>query len=265
MSWPWPDHGLRGRLRGKLSHAYVISGADGTARAEAAEFLAAAALCFSDEARPCGVCRNCRKVLARIHPDLHRYECPAGSRQIPVELIRQLRAEAHILPNEAEKSVFVVSDAHLMNLNAQNALLKVFEEPPGFVMIILLAENEGELLPTLLSRAVSLRLFGEAEPEGDEALAKTLVSLISSGKSAEAVTACLKLDKLERDELALLLTALRRRTVEELIRGGGTFDPELAGDLLRELDELMRCVEFNVGAGHIAGALAAFAAEQKWK
>ena len=258
MSTAFNDHGLAGRLKGALSHAYILAGGSAQGREQAAVYLSAAAFCQGENA-PCGRCAHCRKLLSGIHPDLHWLEREKDARQIVVDQIRALQAAVYILPNEAEKCVFAVKDAHLMNPNAQNALLKVFEEPPKHALILLLTDNAGALLPTLRSRAVTLRLAGDERADIPEQAAE-LLHLLEQGKRVEAAALCLKLDKLEREELPGFLTALQRGSVAALKEGRG-LPPERAGELLRLLDEIVSSLEFNVGAGHIAGALAAFAAK----
>lgn len=264
MSWPKPDHGLSARLGGPLSHAYILTGGAASARAEAALYLAAAALCRAGGGAPCGRCADCRKLLSGVHPDLHWTRRAGDARQIQVEQIRELRGAVYILPNEAEKSVFAVEDAQFMNPNAQNALLKVFEEPPAHALILLLADNAGALLQTLRSRAVTLRLQEPGEEAAAPAQAAALVSLLRGGDRAGAAALCLKQDKLEREALGQLLSALRRETLADIKTGTG-MDVRRAGDFLRLLDKLSNYMEYNVGAGHIAGALAAFAAEPNGK
>ncbi len=255
---------LRPPVHDWQSHAYILSGGSAAAREAAALYIAAAVLCRAPEGRPCGQCPDCRKLLSGIHPDLHWYGRAGDARQIQVDQIREMRTAVYILPNEAEKSVFAVKEAQLMNPNAQNALLKVFEEPPRHAVLLLLAENAGELLPTLRSRAVILRLQEEAEGAPIPEQAAQLFSLLCSGDRAGAVTLCLKQDKLEREALSSLLEALQQETVSALRTGSG-LPPETAGRFLRLLEQLTVYMNYNTGAGHIAGALAAFAADPNAK
>ena len=152
----------------ELSHAYLITGQAEEAYAAARE-LAAAMLCTAPEGRPCGLCRNCRKSLRGIHPDIitvERLTDDKGKprREIYVDQVREIAQGALILPNEAEKKVYIVRDAGTMNPNAQNAFLKLLEEPPPFVSFILVADNAPQLLETVRSRCVAVKLKAE-EPE----------------------------------------------------------------------------------------------------
>ena len=113
--------------RNSLSHACLITG--GSTRADAARFAAAAYQCTAANGRPCGVCQDCRKVAQNIHPDVITVEDPEH-KNISVEVIRDIRADAYVRPNEARRKVYLIDPADGMNANAQNAFLKVLEEEP---------------------------------------------------------------------------------------------------------------------------------------
>lgn len=144
----------------RLTHAYAVIAAPEEGYA-AARRLARAILCTApaEAARPCGCCENCRKAEKGIHPDIltvARQTDEKGKlrREIYVDQIRDIVADAAVLPNEAETKVYIIRDAGTMNAAAQNALLKILEEPPRFVAFILVAEAAGTLLETVRSRCV---------------------------------------------------------------------------------------------------------------
>ena len=141
---------------GQLSHAYVISGPAGSGRHTLAGLLAQALVCTGEGGEaPCGLCPHCRKAAAGIHPDVIRL---GAEKDIRVDDVRALRADAHIRPNEAARKVYVLERADQMNQSAQNALLKLLEEGPSYAAFLLLAENQGGLLQTVRSRCVELTL-----------------------------------------------------------------------------------------------------------
>lgn len=131
----------------RLSHAVIIEGQPGSGRRTLARILARTAAC-TGENPPCGVCSSCR---ASQPADIHEILPAKGN--ITVDQIRDLRDMAYIVPNQSKKSVFIIPDAQLMNAQAQNALLKVFEEPPETAMFILTCEHTHQLLSTVISRA----------------------------------------------------------------------------------------------------------------
>jgi len=149
-------------------HAILIVGPSGVGKTTLADDLAAGLLCLAPDPadRPCRACRGCRLVAGGNHPDVHRLgpEGPGGQVLIgdsgrPASRgVRNLVAELAYLPVEGGHRVAIVEHAERMNEDAQNALLKTLEEPPPRTTIILCADEEDRLLPTVRSRCVRLRL-----------------------------------------------------------------------------------------------------------
>lgn len=151
---------------GRLPHALLIEGPPGSGRRSFALRMAQAAVCLAAEEKPCGVCAGCHKALADTHPDIMRAGGSGGARSFHVDAIRAIRETAYILPNEAPRRVILLEQAENMTDTAQNALLKILEEPPGHVLFILTCENRSQLLPTIQSRAVCIALGAVEEDEG---------------------------------------------------------------------------------------------------
>lgn len=141
---------------GRSSHCYLICGPEGSGKRTLARILAAALQC-EEASVPCGRCLTCRKTMAGIHPDVITIDDPEKV-TVRVDLIRQLQADAYIRPNEGQKKVYLIPRAQDMNENAQNALLKLIEEPPAYAVFLLIATNTAKLLPTVRSRCAELRL-----------------------------------------------------------------------------------------------------------
>ena len=233
---------------GRLSHAYLISAPDMQAALSHARELAAAAVCSGVGEKPCHRCRACRKVAENIHPDvitLARLEDDKSrpKREIGVDQIRQLSADACVMPNEAPRKVYIIREAETMNLPAQNAALKLLEEPPLGALFLLCTTNASKLLPTVRSRCVELNLTG-AQAAPDQALADlaaAYIKAVASGRSAADFVACVM------ERLGDMLCA--RRNSLGLSHGE-----------LRRLCALMdRCAAYlrvNVGPKHIFGLLA---------
>jgi len=148
--------------RGRISHFYLISGPAGSGKRTLARLLAAAILCRESD-KPCLRCNACRKVMADTHPDYITVDDPE-KKTVPVDLIRQARADIYVRPNEANKKIYLFPRAQDMGIPGQNALLKVLEEPPSYGVFILLTDNPEKLLPTVRSRCTELTLT--ALPEG---------------------------------------------------------------------------------------------------
>ena len=154
-------------IRGRAPHAILLVGAEGVGKTTLALDLAAGLLCTAADpaARPCGACRSCRMVLAGGHPDVHRLAPEGPGRQVGIggpgaraPGISELIGALSLLPVEGGARVAIVESAQRMNDDAQAALLKTLEEPPGGVTLVLCADAEEPLLPTIRSRCARLRL-----------------------------------------------------------------------------------------------------------
>src|SRR5690349_14744205 len=154
-------------IRGGAPGAILLVGPAGVGKTTLAIDLAAGLLCRNDDpaARPCGACRSCRLVAHASHPDLHLLGPEGAGRQVviggpgsKVRGVRDLIAELALLPVEGGARVAVIESAHRMNEDAQAALLKTLEEPPGGATIVLCADAEEPLLPTIRSRSARIRL-----------------------------------------------------------------------------------------------------------
>ena len=145
-------------LEKRVNHAYLIQGGPGSGKMMLAKAFAQALLCENNEGDACGGCRACHQVETGNHPDLCfvTHEKPL---LISVGEIRdQLVTDIGIRPYNGGYKVYIVKDADLMNVSAQNALLKTLEEPPAYAVILLLTRNAAALLETVRSRCALLTL-----------------------------------------------------------------------------------------------------------
>lgn len=145
---------------GSLAHAYIIEGRKGCGKHTAAKAIAAAVNCTDSQSdtRPCGRCEACRKISEGISPDVITVSRESGKATLGVDAVRSLRADTATVPGELDRKVYIIEDADLLTVQAQNALLLTLEEPPSFVMFLLLCENARSLLETIRSRAPTLRV-----------------------------------------------------------------------------------------------------------
>lgn len=145
------------------SHAYIIEGVYGVGKTDFALFCASAILC-QNISRPCGSCNPCKKISSLSHPDLHFYG-GEGGKPITMREVRELISSSILLPNDGDKKIYIIKAAHKMRPDTQNALLKIFEEPPESVVIFLLTEKKEALLPTIISRGRLITLTGENDDD----------------------------------------------------------------------------------------------------
>lgn len=244
----------------KLSHAYIISSASENARMTEAFSLAEKMLCSSTGQRPCGVCRDCRKVKARVHPDLaviERITDDKGKlkKEILVDQVRAMGADAFVLPNEAEEKVYIMKDADTMNERAQNAALKILEEPPQGVHFILCAANPERLLVTVRSRCVLISCAGteDSEDAAAAALAQELSALESKGDIPALTAWCFEHESMDARSLGELLEALRRHYIRALASSDNKMRTM---DIIKLVDRCIECQTVNTGVKHIFGLLA---------
>ena len=168
------NESLRSRLsaaqRGGLSHCYILVGPEGSGKKTLSRILAATYQCSGNGEAPCGLCSNCYKIFGGGHPDVITVDSEKAT--LPISVIRDMQADAYIRPNEGRRKVYLIPRAHDMQPPAQNALLKLLEEPPSYCAFILMTDNAEKLLPTVRSRAVELNLFPLSDLDLKNALLK---------------------------------------------------------------------------------------------
>ncbi len=152
-------------ISGVPSHAYILEGPSGSGRHTAARLIASALFCKDRSgAFPCGKCLSCRKVREGVSPDVI-YVNRGDKATIGVDAIRDVRSSLSFVPVEEEKKVYIIEEADKMTAQAQNSLLLSLEEPPAFVVFILLCSDSTLLLETVRSRAPVIRM---ERPGADE-------------------------------------------------------------------------------------------------
>ncbi|MBE6995302.1 MAG: DNA polymerase III subunit delta' [Ruminococcaceae bacterium] len=259
--------------RGALSHAWLITGIGD--RMELARYAAAAMECEAETGKPCGVCRACCKVFADIHPDVVTVVDPEH-KNIAVDIVREIRADAYIRPNEGRRKVYIFPDCSILPDRGQNVLLKVVEEGPPYAAFLFCAENGAVVLQTLRSRCVELKIQGGEETaevlsEDADALCRAVASR-RRGSVAELLTA-LERKKPERAAVAELLACAYGAFSAALLLLYGqqpaSADREIAPVLAKNLTktQIVSTIEvlqkyhgecgYNVGVSHVLGALAA--------
>lgn len=240
----------------RLLHSYIVISGSVQLCSAFASTLAAAMLCGTSGSVPCGVCKNCKKSVRGLHPDIIRIAPPEGKKEIPVDTVRAVRAESIIMPNEADVKVFIIENADMMNASAQNALLKILEEPPRHVRFILTAENPSLLLDTVRSRCAEVRL-SSPETESDEEAASAAADFFKALKSGDLALAefAYSLEKLDKTLFPAFIKEAKLLAVRQLKSGEIS-----AAELFRITDALDNAavyLKFNVNPVHISGMLCA--------
>lgn len=142
----------------KVSHAYILNGEKGSGKKTIAKIFAQALQCEGGDTNPCGTCHSCLQVKSGNHPDIIevRHDKPNS---IGVDDIReQVVEDVSVRPYSSPYKVYIIDEGEKMTAQAQNALLKTIEEPPAYVVVLILTSNASALLPTILSRCVMLNM-----------------------------------------------------------------------------------------------------------
>ena len=274
--------------KGQSSHSYLISGPKGSGKHSLATLLAAALQCTGAR-KPCCRCNQCHKVLNGIHADVITVDDPEH-KTISVKLVRETCADLYIRPNEGNKKIYIFPRAQDMRMEAQNALLKCIEEPPSYGVFLFLAEHSEQLLTTIRSRCVELRMSPlsdtvlEAELRSEGYLGKAItlleenaallpqteafVQAYACADPAALLAVLVPMGKLKREQLRpilsewmmLLSATLRVRSglpaVHPLCRQ--LADSRSTAALIRgseAIREALELTEANVGPPHICGTL----------
>ncbi|MFU0832182.1 MAG: DNA polymerase III subunit tau [Oscillospiraceae bacterium] len=258
---------------GRFPHAILLEGSQGSGTGDLSAILAKAAVCTSESEHPCGYCSGCIKADAGSHPDILTLDGDSNPRAFPVDAIREIRSDAYVRPNEAPIKVYRLLGVQNMAEPAQNALLKVLEEPPENVLFLLTAVSASALLPTIRSRVQIFTLEdGVPDTQGlEEALQIARAVVSQNGAELLFCTAPLIRDRSRlRAVLAQLFLLFRDAAV---LRAGGTSClsgerdvPELLSSkltrkslmlLLEETGRAKRALEQNANTALLVTALCA--------
>ncbi len=181
--------------RDRLSHAYALCGPEGIGKRQFARLFAKSQFCRErspEQLDACGICRACKGFEADTWPDFIEIGCPEGKSQIPLDLLlgssekrghEGLLYELSMSPQASSRRIAIIDDAHYLNAEGANALLKTLEEPPASALMILIVNSPDALLPTIRSRCQVVRFF----PLSDHDIRDILLSEKMLEDSAEAM------------------------------------------------------------------------------
>lgn len=197
----------------KLPHAILIDAGSACARDELALYIAGAFVC--ENGIPCNNCINCLKVQNGSHPDVIISDPDVeNEKTFKIGVVRDIRKDAYIMPNEAKHKVYILKNVDRMNIQAQNALLKIIEEPPEYARFILVCESRAALLETIMSRVTPFNLGADDHGISNEylqaadGLADKLVRALASVTELEFMRLTAQFEK-DKELLSPVLSSMQ--------------------------------------------------------
>jgi len=227
---------LQRSIRGEaISHAYLFAGLEGIGKYTTALAFAAAINCEDspESGESCGQCVQCRMIESRHHPDIQSFTPTGKGEETGIDQMREMRHMAQFPPLRGKWKVNILERAETLNDEAASCILKLVEEPPPFVIQILIATNPAAMLPTIRSRCQLVRFrampardlqnalierYG-ADPERAEFLAS-----LSEGRPGRAISLLGDDDFFGRRDTII---ALANRTIDEQIAAALNISEEL--------------------------------------
>lgn len=222
------------RFNGKrVPHAIIIEGIsdeESEIRVGIAKIIASYLVCRCSEEKPCFECTSCLKVINDNHPDILKIGDDGTSKSFHIDKIRTLRQDAFVVPNESDYKVYMLDYANNMTISAQNALLKILEEPPKGVVFILLCKSSSLLLQTVRSRCqiFSFESFEhKLYDKNIESCVKNIIKGLFISTEWELLTATSKLikDKILFRNVLDILTDILSGALRETFGLPGNIDP----------------------------------------
>ena len=248
-----------------LTHAYIISSEDEEKRNEFAVKMASSYVCSDSNNAPCGMCRNCRKAKDNIHPDITWIDLANENGKIKKEItigqVRGIIDDAYILPNEADKKVYIIKHADTMNKEAQNAVLKLLEEPPVFDGFILCVSNPEMLLPTVRSRCTLLNLNADhkltEERKEQIQLADEFLKIVSKANKPAIFSWCSEHADMDSKNMKCFLDSVKEQLVNILTgRASLGIEKEQAIKLIELMDRCATYLSVNAAVKQLMGLIA---------
>lgn len=222
----------------KFPHAVILECSSEKICEEAALKIAEISLCTGNT-KPCGKCSNCIKMKSGYHPDVSIISPQGTGKSIKIEDIRFIRDDAYIVSNEGGYKFYLIKNAESMTVQAQNAFIKILEEPPEKVIFLLLCASAGALLDTVKSRSQIFKLDENFEESSESiTLAKDLVQAAVKKDACEVIRCAAKIPndrKIFKDVVQCTLSELLS------MYSNGDFDSVNSKEFIKNIEEI-RCV-----------------------
>lgn len=220
-----------------ILHSYMFTGTSGIGKLLIAKEFAKKILCLNNTNEDSCTCKSCTCFNGNNHPDF--YCINENGESIKVETIREITEKVIEKPIVSEKKVYIINDCEKMTKEAQNCLLKTLEEPPEFVVIILITSNENLILTTIKSRCMNIKFHNiddntllkyALENLGYDNISKNLLKSFD-GSIGKAIK--LKDFKEKYESIDLLISNLNKKDIIDIMSEGKIiYDKENIYDIL---------------------------------
>ncbi len=248
----------------RIPQTVIIDGGTDGSRRDAADVLAAVSVC--EKKIGCGECIPCKKAKEHNHTEITYVEREKDKKTITVAMARSIRSNAFVNPVEGDTRVFIIPEADRLGEEAQNALLKILEEPPVFDRFVLCTENASALLNTIRSRSVRITLpipfeadmtgkdgenaqkIARAVLNGDEAQFVFLLPKIEKDRNT-ALSAVQKLKLIFRDALVLKHSGKAVTNTDASVEMADNFSDRRITECIRVCEHTEKMLDSNVKIG----------------
>ena len=248
----------------EIKHAYIICASNYEKCLNMALTIAKAAVCKAERFLPCGRCAACHKADNFSHPDIRiiRKGEAKAKNEISVDQVRDVVLDAAVLPNESERKVYIFADGDFLGAPAQNAALKLLEEPPEGVILILCASRPESFLQTVRSRCVEIIYNSDYEnADADTAAIKDLAAeylrLVEAADPLELFRFCEDNNDLSGQKMSIFISDVAEILANKLCSGwkSGSLSDERLIELERLMEKCAGYLKVNVGVKQIFGVL----------
>src|SRR5688572_4441866 len=240
----------------RLAHAYLFHGEEAIGKQFTAIRFAQALSCeqppAANDLDSCGLCRSCRQIESRTHPDFFVIEPDPeqATRQIKIEQVRDIEHQIMYRPLISERKICLINDADRMTIGAANALLKTLEEPPGHSLFLAISSRPAALPATIRSRCQAIRFTTPARTQVEAALIlkreispdnARFLAIISEGRIGEALLADVNETRTRQRELVDLVRPQSLRSIGSILSSAESISKaDRAQDMLAWLARWIR-------------------------
>ncbi|MCX7705891.1 MAG: hypothetical protein N2115_06525 [bacterium] len=164
--------------KNRVSHAFIIYGGTEEERKSVAIDIARIIECRTSP-KICSNCYSCKTIPSGQFPDVHMVQ--PEKRNLSIDEVRSIKENMYTKPYYGSRRIFII-ETDWMQQPAANSLLKIMEEPPSYGMIIILTRNNKNFLPTIISRAINLKINPDIEMSFDPKTTEEFVQILQSAK-----------------------------------------------------------------------------------